>query len=280
MDGFVFAGEVRHLWRGVLSDLVCGCGAPHRNCELWGQVLDSELRFEGMDAEELASMQSDAVPLRHAWRGTRSALRRPPPTAGTPEGDYVRLMARLYERISAAAGGSTVVDSAKRPLEAALLSRIPTLDLTVVHVVRDPRGMVLSNLARTVDAPRERPHPRRAAYFAASWVARNRASASLCEAAGSAGTEIRHESWVADPAGSMRRAFEGTPVGLGRLPLADHRAELRAGHAPRGDGNQPAGLVAIRRDEGWRRDLHPADRALTTAIALPMLRRYGYSAFA
>ena len=276
MDGHVFAGEVRHLWRGVLSGRACGCGAPHRDCELWGRVLDAELRFEGLDAGRLAQIQTEAVPLRHAWRGTRGILKAQLPAASTPRGRYARLMARLYERISAVTGGSTVVDSAKRPIEAALLSHVGDLEITVVHVIRDPRGMVLSNLTRTVEAPRERPHPRRTGYFAASWVARNRASQSVREAAGSAGTLIKHEVWVADPAATLRSAFAGTPVELAGLPLEDHHAQLRPGHAPRGNGNQRAGTVAIRREEPWRFELHPADRALTTAITLPMLLRYGY----
>jgi hypothetical protein len=185
-------------------------------------------------------------------------------------------MADMYRRIAKAAGAEVVVDSAKSPSEAALLTRVPDLALTVVHLVRDPRATVSSQIAHASERPSVRAHPIKAGYFGLSCTYQHRAAEAVREAS-SGGVLVRYEDWVEAFAGVTRDLATRAGASAPSPPVQGERAELRTGHAPRGDGGQRAGSVVIRRDDRWLHEMHPVDRLVTTAITSPLLRRYGYS---
>jgi hypothetical protein len=279
LDGFLYAGEVAYLWKEGMVRGICTCGRTLEECDLWSRVLEPGLRFDGIDAHELARLQESTIPRRHSWRTVRRFLREPVPGPSTPAGHYARLLGDLYKRIGAAAGGRVIVDSSKEPARAALLSRMPDLSLTVVQIVRDPRATVFSQITR---APRPRPgraRPARAAYVALAWLAQHRAMGEVREAMGRAGMLIRYEDYVQRPSEVLAEIPARVGVKVGSLPLDGEVVELRRAHAvgpPHFGVDPPRRPVALRRRDRWLQELHPADRLLTTALTLPMLRRYGY----
>jgi hypothetical protein len=279
LDGFVWAGEVAYLWKEGMVRGTCTCGSTLEECELWSRVLEPGRRFDGVDAYQLARLQESTIPTRHSWRTVRRFLREPVPGPSTPAGHYARLLADLYRRIGAAAGGRVIVDSSKDPARAALLSRMPDLSLTVLHVVRDPRATVFSHITR---APRARPggaRPGRAAYTALAWRTQHRAADELREAIGPAGMLVRYEDYVQRPSEVLAEIPARVGVKVGSLPLDGDVVELRRAHAvvpPHFEVDPPLRPVALRSRDRWLQELHPLDRLLTTALTLPMLRRYGY----
>ncbi len=58
--------------------------------------------------------------------------------------DLSRKIERVYQSIAVKAGTEVIIDSSKHPLFAYCLSLAPSIDLYLVHLVRDPRGMVSS----------------------------------------------------------------------------------------------------------------------------------------
>ena len=57
---------------------------------------------------------------------------------------YRRILTKLYCAIQSVSGSQVIVDSSKGPRYAMLLNEIPEIDLRVVHLVRDSRGVVYS----------------------------------------------------------------------------------------------------------------------------------------
>ena len=53
-------------------------------------------------------------------------------------------MSNLYRILAEKTSAQVIVDSSKTPLHAQLLSWIPDIDLSIIHLVRDPRGVVNS----------------------------------------------------------------------------------------------------------------------------------------
>lgn len=279
LDGFLYAGEVSDLWKEGLVQRICTCGRTLEECELWSRVLEPGLRFDGIDAYQLARLQESTIPPRHSWRKVRRFLREPVPDASTPAGQYARLLADLYTRIGTAAGGRVIVDSSKDPARAALLSRMPDLSLTVLHVVRDPRATVFSHITRAPRATPGRARPARAAYTALAWLTQHWAADELREAMGRAGMVVRYEDYVQRPSEVLAEIPARVGVNAGSLPLDGDVVELRTGHSvvpPHFEMDPPLRPVALRSRDRWRQELHPLDRLLTTALTLPMLRRYGY----
>jgi Sulfotransferase family len=276
IEGITFAGEVRNLWRGILGGATCGCGRPHRECELWSKVLDPDLGVGGLKPHEIMPLQEAAVPSRHGWRKTWGYLHGPELDPSTPAGRYASLVASVYERMAGASGATVVVDSSKQPAEAALFRRVPDLEVSVVQLVRDPRGMVLSHLKRGNEARSAWRRKAEAAYLSMGWLGRQLASQGVRRSAGDAGLLVRYEDYVEAPAEVLSEIAADAGVSDPSPPVSGNRAKLAPGHGPRGLRRFPEGTLVLGVQDDWRRELHSLDRDLVTAMTLPLLRAYGY----
>ncbi|MFD0598780.1 hypothetical protein ACFQZ4_46160 [Catellatospora coxensis] len=59
--------------------------------------------------------------------------------------------------------------------------------------------------------------------------------------------------------------------------VGDRTVELAANHTVSGNpGRFRTGTVELRADDAWRDQLPVATRLATTALALPLMQRYGY----
>ncbi|MCA1672772.1 MAG: sulfotransferase, partial [Actinobacteria bacterium] len=144
LDGYFSAGELRYLFeRGVIENRLCGCGAHFRECRLWTAVADRA--FGGMDerdAGQAVSRQHRCTRARHLplmlaarWAPDRFSSR----MAGYPE-----QLSRLYRAVREVTGSRVIVDSSKLPTYGYILGKAPAVDLSVVHLVRDPRAVAYS----------------------------------------------------------------------------------------------------------------------------------------
>ncbi|HEV3474378.1 MAG TPA: sulfotransferase [Actinomycetota bacterium] len=258
----VGVGELRWLWRrGVLEGQSCSCGQRWETCELWGPLLGRLGREQETDARTLARELDDL------GRRSSSMLRQRMRLAGGSH-RYVALLKRVYELIGEITGASVVLDTSKHPGHA-VLTRATGLDVTIVHLVRDPRAVVWSHLRRK-PAPqgvvardmRTRPAP----YVAARWTARN----ALVELGVKPDIRLRYEDMVSrtdEALVRVRRAIGSSPeTGSG----LNH---VIAGNLDRFD----RAPLQLRLDEEWKERQPRGQRLVTTAIALPLLHRYGYN---
>ena len=94
--------------------------------------------------------------------------------------------------------------------------------------------------------------------------------------------QIRYEDFVADPPRSLAELAEFAcgPEDLSEAIarfLARDRASLGRSHTASGNPMRfDTGSIAFRADQTWRKALHPWDRAVVSALTLPLLARYGY----
>jgi hypothetical protein len=274
LPGVCALGEVVHLWqRDLRDDERCGCGSRFSGCAFWRQV--GERAFGGW-----ANVDVDRVhALRDAVERTRHI-----PSLGRASSDVLEY-ANYYHRVYAAAaevsGCPVVVDSSKHSALAHVL-RWADVDLRVVHVVRDARGVAYSWTKRVsrpeTDGTDEmtRYSPGRSALL---WTAHN-AAFGLLARRGVAVRRIRYEEFLADPRTELIKLadFAGlrlTPDDLTFL-RRDH-ADLGVGHSAAGNPMRfTVGRLALRRDDAWVRALPSAQRRLVGAVCGPMLRAYGY----
>ncbi len=132
-------GELFYLWRnGLAHDGLCACSASFSECPFWSEV--GRVAFGGWDRtdpDHVMRLQEQVD------RTSRLPLLispiRPRRFAAQLE-EYSEILRRLYSGIVTVSGQSVVVDSSKRPSLAYILRTMPDVDLSVVHVVRDPRG--------------------------------------------------------------------------------------------------------------------------------------------
>lgn len=278
LPGVCALGEVVHLWqRDIRDDERCGCGARFSACTFWKQV--GERAFNGW-----ANVDVDRV---HALRDTVERTRHIPKLArASAVSDEVREYASYYGRVYAAAaevsGSPVVIDSSKHSALAHVLRWADDVDLRVVHVVRDARGVAYSWTKRVTrpetDGTDEmtRYSPGRSAML---WNAHN-AAFGLLARRGVAVRRIRYEEFLSDPRTELIRLAEFADLRLAQNDLAFVRpeyADLGVGHSAAGNPMRfTVGRVTLRRDDAWVRAMPSAQRRLVGTVCGPLLRAYGY----
>jgi hypothetical protein len=290
LDGVWSVGELVHVWqRGLEENNLCGCGRRFRDCSFWRLV--GEVAFGGWDTLDVGEVlalkravdRNRYVPLMvlpALWPPYRARLRR-----------YLELLERLYGAVRQVAGataegrstGPLLVDASKHASHAFLLRRLPGVELRLVHLVRDSRGVAFSwtklTRRREVvdgDALMATDTPLR---MSARYLAYN-SLFHLLDRLGVATLRLRYESLVHQPARQLRRvlAHAGRPAADGELGfVGDGWIELGTSHALAGNPMRfERGRVALRLDEEWRGKMRRRHRLLTVGSTWPLLLRYGY----
>ncbi|MEV4274817.1 sulfotransferase [Actinoplanes xinjiangensis] len=278
LPGMCALGEVVHLWqRDIRDDERCGCGQRFSGCDFWKRV--GELAFNGwsnVDVDRVHALRDAVERTRHIPRLASAA------TASDEVREYASYYARVYAAAAEISGARVVIDSSKHSALAHVLRWADDVDLRVVHVVRDARGVAYS-WTKTVARPETdgveqmtRYSPGRSALL---WNAHN-AAFGLLARRGVPVRRIRYEEFLADPrAGLIRLAdFAGTPLHPDDLDfLRSGHADLRAGHSAAGNPMRfTVGRLPLRRDDAWVAALPRAQQRLVGAVCGPLLRAYGY----
>jgi hypothetical protein len=268
-------GEIVHLWqRDILDDERCGCGARFSACTFWKRV--GERAFGGWSTVDVARVHA----LRDAVERTRHIPRLAKPSPEVLE--YASFYTRVYRAAAEVSGAAVVVDSSKHSALAHVLRWAGDIDLRVVHVVRDARGVAYS-WTKTVSRPETdgtdemtRYSPSRSALL---WNAHN-AAFGLLARRGVPVHRVRYEQFLADPRAALTdlAAYAGVPVSGADLKfVGDGHADLGVGHSAAGNPMRfTVGRLALRRDDAWTVALPPRQRRLVGAVCAPMLRAYGY----
>jgi hypothetical protein len=298
LPGAVSLGEVVHLWeRGVVGGEPCGCGKSFHDCPFWTEV--GQVAFGGwarVDMDRLRAVRATVDRIRYI-----PALARRSPPRGTRAGVdvYVSYYTRLYRAVAEVSGARVLIDSSKHASLAFCLRRAATgapatgddgpLDLRVLHVVRDSRGVAYS-WTKQVRRPEAKAGGEEfmarwsPAKAAAHWDAENAAFALLARR-GVPTMLVRYEEFLRAPVPALRRiadfaglaADEPAMAFLAEAGDGGVTARLSANHTASGNPMRfQTGPILLRRDEEWRTGLAPADRRRVTVLTYPLLRRYGY----
>lgn len=273
-------GELVHVWqRGVLENQLCGCGQRFHDCGFWRNV--GSVAFGGWeraDAERALTLKSSVdrtrfVPRLLTPRPGRAFLRQ--------VREYDALYHSIYRAALEVAGAEVVIDSSKHGSLAACLRWDEALDLRLVHLTRDSRGVAYSwgkQVSRPEVSGAVAYMPRYSPVkVSVRWLAQN----AMFEALGIVGTprlHLRYEDFVRAPAQTMRAVAEylglDAPEDLG-APAG--QVLLRPNHTVSGNPLRfSTGLVAVTADEAWR-DRMPANRRrVVSSLTLPLRVRYGY----
>lgn len=280
VPGVTAIGESVHLWeRGLRDDERCGCGEPFSRCPHWQAV--GQAAFGGWDTLDVHQV----LALKNAVDRTRYVPRLAAPAASAKQAravdEYCDLYRRLYRGVAEVTGDAVLVDASKHASLAFALRRAADLDLRVLHMVRDSRGVAYS-WSKTVARPEtdgaDMPTytPARAAVL---WTANN----TLFDLLGRLGTAVhrfRYEDLVADPVTVMGDVltYLGLPADDETLAfLRSDSAELGASHTIGGNPMRFAtGRLTLRADDAWRRELSPRARLEVSALTAWPMAGYGY----
>jgi hypothetical protein len=276
-DSVFSAGELFYLWRrGLVQGRRCGCNEMVRDCSIWHDVLDAAYDGAPPPPKQIAALQRRVVRVRDTRRLTRAE----------PDGEaaeYRDHMSRIYSAIGKVTGASLIVDSSKVPAGAAVLARIPDVESYLLHMVRDPRAVAYSWMrpkAQTdVKVPRQmKPHG--TVESTTNWVTWNMLIEGVARGAYPERTlRLRYEDFVSAPRDRIESVLSFTGTRWTDGPFTDERTVvLGPNHTVSGNPSRfRTGAVALRADDAWRAEQAWRPRTVSTALALPLLYRYGYA---
>jgi Sulfotransferase family len=282
VPGLAYAGELRWLWDKAQMGGLCGCGLPLLECPVWSKVLANTAQpMSPLDHAAFASkLGSKVVGRTHTWvRASALGLaRRMPGRSRTAVARYGQSLVDADSSFLIQVGQDWVVDSSSEPSDAALLAGLAAVDLRIVHLVRDPRGVVYSHHR----ASRARPGWRQrlsTAYLAAAWVAANLAARQVLRHVGPARSmQIRYEDLMRDPVQGIGRAVTLTGRSVPDGLINDRKVGIDVCHTVAGNpGRFRNGQIALEEDVAWRSELPSVDRRIIDLLCRPVARFYRYT---
>jgi hypothetical protein len=282
LDDVCSVGELVHLWeRGLKQNNRCGCGERFRDCAFWGRV--GEVAYGGwdrLDVGEVLALKASVDRNRFVPLMVAPALS---PTYRASMRRYLELLERLYDAVREVSGRPLVVDASKHASHAFLVRRMRGVDLRLVHLVRDSRGVAFSWTKRVRraevvegDALMATDTPLR---MSARYLGYNLLF-HLMRRLGVPTLRLRYESLVRDPVPQLTRVLghAGRPPAAGELGfVGDGWVELGPSHALAGNPMRfRSGRVPLQLDEEWRGQLRRRHRLVTSVSTWPLLLAYGY----
>jgi len=267
-DEHVGAGELTFLFEACDRGETCSCGDPIGQCGLWGEALDG-LGFGPDDVRRARDVtrQMEARPMRE-----REAAA------------YEHLWKRTLDATGGIADATCVVDSSKtsrrkwrRPI---LLNRLNSVDVRIIHLVRDPRS-VMRSIEKGSNKKLEGREDIRiggGAYRGlASWTFAN----SLVETHLGALHDVdrlvvRYEDLAADPVSTLERVEAFADLDLDdTVRRLEEDKGLQPGHGVRGNRLRRQPEIRFDPSSGDGPDLPPL--AGTLGGVVPLTGRYDYS---
>ena len=253
----------------------CSCGQTVHGCPFWSEVRERWIRDTGDvgGARQLA-LQSAFEDSRAGW--PRILLNRLRP--GAAFRDYQQGTASLYRAVQEVGGKEILIDSSLRPRRALALTENPAVDLHLIHMVRDGRGVMWSlmkpnkkTLTRTY---RPAPPLRTARY----WVSANLQSRFIYSLVPpNKRLLLRYEDFAERPEEALSRI--GGLVGIDLSNLLDGftvRAIGGTRHTVAGNRIRMESEIMIRSDFAWMKNLEERHRRLFWRVAGWLARGYGY----
>ncbi len=269
-------GEVVHLWdRGVLSDESCGCGARFSECAFWSEV--GQRAFGGWDRVDPDRLGADRRRVdRNRYIPWLLVPAIAPRSFRVARERLIRTLDALYVAAGEVAGVDVLVDSSKHPSYLFLLRSLPSHDVRLLHVIRDPRGVAHSwskEVARPESgAPMEQLSTGRAI---GRWTSHN-LLLQLASVVGIRRRRLPYGRFVEQP-GSVGTAVDdliGRPT---TQPLAIHGTTVTLGQDHTVSGNPSrfrTGAVDVRPDDAWRHAMSAQHRRVVGALTTPLRQVY------
>jgi hypothetical protein len=259
----VAAGELVNLVdQGWNKHLPCSCGQPGDLCPFWREVRQRWNDLAG--GEDLPRYGW----LQRRYERTRSiplvlfSLYRRDPLFN----EYVRSTILLFTAVAGVAGRDVVVDTSKNPVRALALSGAPEIDLTIVHLIRDARGVAWSFNRSSQPV----------AKTALSWIAITLISSFVSRFARKS-LLLRYEDLARFPRAALGKIQP--LVGLSYDPVGafvEAGGKIPSVHCIAGNRLRKQAPLKLRLDEEWHLALPLRDKAVVWLLAGWLLRCFGY----
>jgi len=277
VDPVFGVGELARLPQsGWIDGEYCACGLTVNRCLVWAEIREAWCRKTGSDVHDLVAVQGSVERSRYLHRPLFCA-------GGTQFKKYARLVGTLYDVIAEVSGAGTIIDTSKNPIRAMALARVPTIDLRLIHLVRDVRGVAWSLMKRFAKDARSGVHQSIAGQSPLGSIAHWTLVNLLAEWAMSAmphesRMRLRYEDLISQPASILDDLGQVADIEVrGAVAKIDSSATITFGHMVAGNRVRMSPGESINPDLEWRQIMDASVQRKLWIAAWPLMRRYGYA---
>jgi hypothetical protein len=278
-DRYIHVGELNYIWsRGLVENRQCGCGVGVRECSFWQEVFGDA--YGGIDKVDLADVLKTKALIERTRTLPRLLNQNRSKQLSERFERYKHILAALYGSIAKVSRADVIVDSSKAPQYAYLVDMIPEIDLRTIHLIRDSRAVAYSKRRKRIDPSfaSQTVYLNQENIISSSVIWNVVHSILFSRPPGSQSISLRYEDFVADPGkalGDISKLMSGR---TSCSPHArDHFEVTHQNHTVSGNPVRFKANVKITPDMEWITKMPASNRALVTALTLPVLLRAGYS---
>lgn len=280
IEFFFGVGELWYIWeRSLKENRLCGCGQTFDKCDFWRRVF---LRTFGTtnksDFQKMVSLVDDGVRTRHIPLYLTKAGQ-----AFMKEvfGDRLNKIDDLYSGIQQETSCDVIIDSSKHPTYGFLLQMLPSIDLHIVHLVRDSRAVAYSWQRKKLQVDTNQYqymaqiNPLKTAV---TWLTWNLTCQIFKHRQPDRYLRIKYEDWVSSPLLITNQIldFVGEPP-LREDFFSDGNVNLEGQHMISGNPNRfQLGSVTLKLDREWHSSMSRFSKLIVSIITFPLLILYGY----
>jgi len=270
------AGEVtalaRHVWD---NDEYCACRATVRSCHLWKEVVEHWRAGEDSKFMPQFRMAQERIEGILSWRRMLRAAR-----DDTNQVYFCDQTTRLFGILSAVSKRPIIVDSSKLPGRAFALAALPSIELYVIHLVRDGRGVAWSMMKpfkRQVEKGLQKElKPKPLIYTALRWTIVNLAAQLVCWKLGPRRSmRVRYEDFVENPAKILERILAMVGQKSPGVACLDART-IFPHHQVAGSRHRMQEVLTVERDERWQCEMPRSRQLVFSIVCAPLMLWYGY----
>ena len=262
----------------------CSCGQTLDKCEFWGNVAQT-LFEQGFSLSQFPCYSKIQIKREARWSHGGSLF------LSRHQHMYARIMEPFLESVATQCSDNNfLVDSSKtaytRPFRPIAISQLGKFRVRIIHLVRDPRGVVWSvkkGLNRSLEAGKDSKTLLPLTRAVAGWVYANRAAGRLQRFFGKENyCLVRYEDFVEAPVQILNRISTNWGIDLHESIRVAH--EARSGseilipvmHQLTGNRMRFSTSFSIRPDYTWKEKLNPKTNAIVKSITMPLMKKYGY----
>ena len=280
VDDFFSLGEFRYIWeRSLLDNQLCGCGKQFHNCDFWSAVIEEA--FGGrkdMDIRKLVRLKYSVDRKRNIPRALFTFLRNHEYQSDLNA--YTQALYKLYKAVQKVSGCKILIDSSKNPSQGYLLSSMPSIDLYVIHLVRDSRAVAYSwerkKIWQETDGKKVLMPIHSSQKSVVEWVGLNLLTHFL-RYLNEKYMLLRYEDLANQPQSFLDKIAGNLGLKIKETVFHDGNIKLGLNHTVSGNPFRfKTGLIEVRQDSEWEIKLNKSKRFLITALTWPLLLKYGY----
>ncbi len=262
----------------------CSCGRTLEECEFWGGVA-RHLFQQNFYLHEFSSYHLIQKKREGHWSHGGSFL------PDKYHAEYSRLMRPFFEALTRQNSENRIfIDSSKtaylNPLRPVAVSQLGKFRVRVIHLVRDPRGVIWSvkrGLNRSLETGKKARVKLPTVRAVAGWVFANRAASKLELFFGKDNyCLVRYEDLVDNPVYVLERIARRwnidlqESIGVAKKAVNGSQVQLTTMHQLSGNRMRFSKTFSISPDYAWKEKINPNMSAIVKNATMPLLKKYGY----